>query len=187
MSDELYHEKQSRQLCAMHALNNLFQEEAFTQKDLDDLCQSLAPECKFINPHKSPLGLGNYDVNVLMSAVQSKNHEAVWFDKRKEPEQIVLENVKGFILNIPNSSTGNRFVNLIYLPLSVFMSRKHWISVVKKHDVWHNVDSKLPSPQAIGDNEKLFHFLREKKENESEIFVIVEKQVSLDHSWLSKN
>lgn len=43
------------------------------------------------NPHRSPYGTGNYDVNVIMSAVQSKRVqwatglqlEAAWFDKRK--------------------------------------------------------------------------------------------------------
>ena len=35
----MYHEKQKKQLCALHALNNLFQDNhAFTQKDLDDIC-----------------------------------------------------------------------------------------------------------------------------------------------------
>lgn len=29
------------------------------------------------------LGFGNYDVNVLMAAVQKKECETVWFDKRK--------------------------------------------------------------------------------------------------------
>lgn len=29
------------------------------------------------------LGLGNYDINVIMAALQKKGCEAVWFDKRK--------------------------------------------------------------------------------------------------------
>ena len=36
---EVYHEKQLKELCALHALNNLFQDKkAFTKKDLDDIC-----------------------------------------------------------------------------------------------------------------------------------------------------
>lgn len=42
----------------------------------------LSPD-HFINPHRSLLGLGNYDVNVLMAAVQTKSCETIWFDKRK--------------------------------------------------------------------------------------------------------
>ena len=35
----IYHERQQKELCAMHALNNLFQVQgAFTKKDLDELC-----------------------------------------------------------------------------------------------------------------------------------------------------
>lgn len=35
----VYHEKQVKELCALHALNNLFQERnAFCKKDLDDIC-----------------------------------------------------------------------------------------------------------------------------------------------------
>lgn len=36
-----------------------------------------------MNPHKSSLGLGNYDINVIMKALQTKGLEAVWFDKRR--------------------------------------------------------------------------------------------------------
>ncbi len=36
---KIYHEKQSRELCALHALNNLFQSgTAFSKKDMDDIC-----------------------------------------------------------------------------------------------------------------------------------------------------
>lgn len=36
----IYHEKQKWELCALHALNNLFQDEnAFSKQHLDELCQ----------------------------------------------------------------------------------------------------------------------------------------------------
>lgn len=46
------------------------------------LCR-LAPTKGWGNPHRSFFGFGNWDVNVVMVAVQSKNCEAVWWDKRK--------------------------------------------------------------------------------------------------------
>lgn len=74
---------QVKELCALHALNNLFQEcGAFSKTELDAICYSLSPNV-WINPHKSLLGLGNYDINVIMAALQRKGYEAVWFDKRK--------------------------------------------------------------------------------------------------------
>ena len=69
-------------MCALHTLNNLFQDQkAFSRQELDSICYQLNPEA-FINPHKNALGLGNYDVNVMMAALQLKDYEAVWFDRR---------------------------------------------------------------------------------------------------------
>ena len=34
----IYHEKQQKELCALHALNNMYQEPYFTKKILDDIC-----------------------------------------------------------------------------------------------------------------------------------------------------
>lgn len=83
MNGTIYHERQVKELCALHALNNLFQEyEAFSKTELDEICHSLSPNV-WINPHKSLLGLGNYDINVIMAGLQRKGCEAMWFDKRK--------------------------------------------------------------------------------------------------------
>lgn len=102
MPTNIYHERQTRQLCALHTLNNLFQgnvfrycnvtykkyltfikgEQSYTKEQLDQICNDLSPNV-WINPHRSPLGLGNYDINVIMTALQMRNCEAVWFDKRK--------------------------------------------------------------------------------------------------------
>lgn len=71
-----------KELCALHALNNLFQQKVFDKQELDQICYDLTPDV-WINPHKSPLGLGNYDVNVLMAALQKKGFFSVWFDKRR--------------------------------------------------------------------------------------------------------
>lgn len=35
---KLYHEKQEKQLCLLHTLNNLFQRKEFTKSDLDEIC-----------------------------------------------------------------------------------------------------------------------------------------------------
>ena len=35
----IYHEKQIKELCALHALNNLFQENFFTKTILDQICE----------------------------------------------------------------------------------------------------------------------------------------------------
>ena len=94
MAENIYHEKQSRELCALHALNNLFQSEtAFTVTELNNICYTLSPDT-WVNPHKSSIGLGNYDVNVITAALNGKDHDLVWFDKRKDPRTIKLENIE---------------------------------------------------------------------------------------------
>ncbi|XP_064296567.1 josephin-2 isoform X2 [Phalacrocorax carbo] len=78
----LYHERQRLELCALHALNNVLQRPCFTREAADDICKRLAPDARF-NPHRSLLGTGNYDVNVIMAALQSLELAAVWWDKRR--------------------------------------------------------------------------------------------------------
>lgn len=80
----IYHERQSKQLCALHALNNLFQNpQAFRKHDLDAICKELAPDSRIFNPHRSTFGLGCYDVNVIISALAKRGFDVIWFDKRK--------------------------------------------------------------------------------------------------------
>lgn len=56
------------------------------------LCpNSLAPQC-VVNPHRSVLGTGNYDVNVIMAALQSRELAAVWWDKRRSVCSSVPQN-----------------------------------------------------------------------------------------------
>ncbi|CAF97909.1 unnamed protein product [Tetraodon nigroviridis] len=97
MSDgEVFHEKQRLELCAIHALNNVLQERVFTKETADDICKRLAPQC-VVNPHRSVLGTGNYDVNVIMAALQSRDLAAVWWDKRRTVHSLCVSKVQGFI------------------------------------------------------------------------------------------
>lgn len=160
---------QVKELCALHALNNLFQERDFSKQELDQICYSLSPDV-WINPHKSLLGLGNYDINVIMAALQRRGREAVWFDKRRfvfnninvtltlnytklfiytfmkfflrDPKCLCLDNIEGFILNVPTEYK----LGFVLLPLK----RRHWIALKKIHGAFYNLDSKLDSPQLIG-------------------------------------
>ena len=78
----------------------------------------------FINPHRSLLGRGNYNINVIMKAVQLKNHEVIWFDKRRPVSILNLDNINGFILNIPSDYKVAGFIQLPW-------ERKHWVSIAK--------------------------------------------------------
>ncbi|KAI6240939.1 Ubiquitinyl hydrolase 1 [Aphelenchoides fujianensis] len=60
LSQRFYHERQRRQLCLLHTLNNLFQREEFRKEELDQICE-VFDSSSWFNAHRSMLGLGNYD------------------------------------------------------------------------------------------------------------------------------
>ncbi|KAL4239764.1 Josephin-1 [Mactra antiquata] len=175
-SPTVYHERQKKMLCGLHVLNNLFQEGLFTQSDLDDICNRLTPSRVF-NPHKSVLGLGNYDINVITSALQSKTLCLIWFDRRKDVKCINTDQIKGFILNVPTDFK----LGFVKVP---FMDFKHWYVVRKVGELYYNLDSKLPKPDELGTNEEMLNFVSEKlTASESHLLLVVEPDIEKDGSW----
>ncbi|XP_065340676.1 josephin-like protein [Cloeon dipterum] len=176
----IYHERQCKELCALHALNNIFQQQdAFKQADLDAICNSLAPKA-WVNPHKSFLGLGNYDINVLSTALQTVGYEAVWFDKRKDPSCLNMSNVFGLILNIANETKIG--------PISLPLNRRHWFAIKEINGDFYNLDSKLDTPLIIGKEAELVIYLKEQlNEADKLLFVIVRKEVGENQSWLKSS
>ncbi|XP_033189175.1 josephin-2 isoform X1 [Bombus pyrosoma] len=176
MTGSIYHERQVKELCALHALNNLFQERGFSKQELDQICYSLSPDV-WINPHKSLLGLGNYDINVIMAALQRRGREAVWFDKRRDPKCLCLDNIEGFILNVPTEYK----LGFVLLPLK----RRHWIALKKIHGAFYNLDSKLDSPQLIGKENDLLIYLKDQIDSkEKELFLVVSREIDNNQGWL---
>jgi len=177
----IYHERQSRQLCALHVLNNLLQEKVFIKSDLDDICTQLAPTSyQWWNPHRSPLGLGNYDVNVMMFALQNKDMQAVWFDKRKSLNSIRPSAALGFILNVPSSSKMSN-----WLP-SAIVSLKHWIAIRKigTDELYFNLDSHLPEPHYIGNEQDLLTYLgSELASDNRELLIVVDNKTTETELW----
>ncbi|CAH3015222.1 unnamed protein product [Porites evermanni] len=173
---EIYHERQRLMLCAVHSLNNLFQDRnAYSKEDLDAISYQLSPDA-FVNPHKNMLGLGNYDVNVMMVALQQKNYEVVWFDKRLSLETLKLQHIFGFVVNKPSN------VNIIGVEVPV--KRPHWFAVRKINESYYNLDSKLSSPECVGNEEKLLTFLTELLSLPAvQLLVIVEKSVAENNLW----
>uniref|UniRef100_A0A3P9HDC6 Josephin-1 n=1 Tax=Oryzias latipes TaxID=8090 RepID=A0A3P9HDC6_ORYLA len=175
----IYHEKQRRELCALHALNNVFQDgTAFSRDALQEIYQRLSPST-MVTPHKkSMLGNGNYDVNVIMAALQTRGFEAVWWDKRRDVGSIELSNVEGFILNVPS--------NLRWGPLRLPLKRQHWIGVKEVGGVYYNLDSKLRNPQPIGSPDELRKFLRQQLRGKNcELLLVVSEEVEAHQTWRS--
>ncbi|CAK8682356.1 unnamed protein product [Clavelina lepadiformis] len=173
---KVYHERQHFELCALHALNNVFQDpQAFSKEQLDEICSRLSPDT-MLNPHKSMLGTGNYDVNVIMAGLQSKGHAAVWWDKRRSLERLCLKNIKGFILNVPSSIGWG----LLTIPLK----RRHWIAVRSVDRVFYNLDSKLKQPEIIGEVVALRKFLTKKLSSKNcEMLLVVSMEIEMTKGW----
>eukprot|EP01095_Lingulamoeba_sp_RSL-Kostka_P010574 TRINITY_DN3844_c0_g1_i2.p1 TRINITY_DN3844_c0_g1~~TRINITY_DN3844_c0_g1_i2.p1 ORF type:complete len:315 (-),score=88.45 TRINITY_DN3844_c0_g1_i2:102-1046(-) len=133
--EDMFHETQTLQLCAVHSVNNLFQKKLYKKSDFDEMCYNLSK--KWINPHKSIWGTGNYDVNIIITAIQLQQHKVVWFDKRKGVEGIDFVNTVGMIIN----QTGSTFFGL--------KQTKHWFTISKINNNFYNSDSNLKKPKLI--------------------------------------
>jgi len=83
MTEKVYHEKQRLLFCGVHAINNLFQDpDACSKEKLDEVCYNLNSS-RWVNPHKSIIGIGNYDVNAIIAYLNTLSYDVVWFDKRR--------------------------------------------------------------------------------------------------------
>ena len=114
-------------------------DEKTSSEELDEICLRLNP-ATVLNPHKSMLGTGNYDINVIMSALNSRyvhfhifchaefmifrSYQAVWHDKRKKVSSIELARVSGVILNTMSTMQ----VGFFKLPIR----RRHWVAIQVK-------------------------------------------------------
>lgn len=140
---------------------------------LDGICANLSPD-DYINPHRSVLGLGNYDVNALMVALETKSMELAWFDRRKEitASSLELQRVFGFIVNIPSDYS----FGFVTLPIK----SRHWICIKKmSDDKYYNLDSKIPKPKCVGAEDEFVKFLQdEMKSNDKELFLVFPKDSS---------
>lgn len=161
---EVYHERQRLQLCLLHALNNLFQEkEAFTRATLDAIAEKLihddptqerwTPVSFVFKPHHN-LITGNYDINVLIAALESKGKTVTWHDRRVGASSIDLEGsdsddggLMGIVLNVPIK----RFKGL--------WKNRHWITLRRINGVWYDLDSDLRAPRQFRDMDEVRAFL----------------------------
>ncbi|XP_060145233.1 josephin-2 isoform X1 [Globicephala melas] len=136
----------------------------------------LAPDSR-LNPHRSLLGTGNYDVNVIMAALQGQGLAAVWWDRRRPLSQLALPRVLGLILNLPSPVS----LGLLSLPLR----RRHWVALRQVDGVYYNLDSKLRAPEVLGNEDGVRAFLAAAlAQGLCEVLLVVTKEVEEKGSWL---
>uniref|UniRef100_A0A7S2TRN7 ubiquitinyl hydrolase 1 n=1 Tax=Lotharella oceanica TaxID=641309 RepID=A0A7S2TRN7_9EUKA len=160
---DVYHERQSWQFCGIHAVNNLLQRQEFKKADFDRIAKTLAPNA-FVNPHRSIWGTGNYDVNVLTMAMQEKDYDIRWFDRRKDPSVINLDEIIGFIIN---TKTPKFF--------SMYTSH-HWFAVRVIKGKWTKFDSKNKIPTEIEGGIKGLHsYIKQLLAADSQVLIACNK------------
>ncbi|XP_060587923.1 josephin-2-like [Ruditapes philippinarum] len=129
-----------------------------------------------MNPHRNMLGLGNYDVNVLTAALQTKDLCLIWFDRRKKVEKVNFSKVKGVILNVPSDYK----LGFVKIPFDF----KHWYVIREVQGAFYNLDSKLDKPIKLGERQAAVDFLNERlKDEKTQLLIVVEPSVETSGSW----
>ncbi|CAB3400371.1 unnamed protein product [Caenorhabditis bovis] len=162
-SQRVYHEKQRWQFCLIHTVNNILQRKEFTPETMDEICYALN-ESKWFNPHKSWIGLGNYDANILMAALQQHNFKVVWFDKRNKPSTINFDLLRAVVVNIPSR---------LFIP---FVRNRHWYPLVNFNNKFFNLDSKISSPEKIENVEEYMDNVL--RSSDAEVLLVVPMNVA---------
>ncbi|KAL8154093.1 hypothetical protein V2J09_011853 [Rumex salicifolius] len=176
-TSKVYHERQRLQFCLLHALNNLFQEkDAFTRAELDAIAVKLirddptqerwTPISFVFKPHHNLL-TGNYDINVLIAALESKGKSVTWHDRRVGVSSIDLKGsdgdggLMGIVLNVPVRRYGGLLKN------------RHWVTLRMIHGVWYDLDSDLRAPRQFQDVDKVRAFLHSVIADGGEVLLVV--------------
>ncbi|KAF3970476.1 hypothetical protein ACB098_08G029200 [Castanea mollissima] len=156
---QIYHERQRLQFCLLHSLNNLFQQkDAFTRASLNEIAEKLVlddpsklswtPLSVLFKPHYNAI-TGNYDINVLMVALEGKGKSVIWHDRRNGSSLINLDDdtLMGIVLNVSVIKYGGLWKS------------RHWITLKRIDGVWYNLDSDLVAPETFKDDEEVREFL----------------------------
>lgn len=163
----MYHERQVRMLCGIHAVNNFLQRTVYTKEIFDEISKRMfaeSPEKDMytFNPHKRAFW-GNYDANIVIEALRLEGYATEWFPKTKPDANLSAlfweDDVKGIIINKP-----------------AFFGR-HW-TCLRKNDgeergaTYH--DSKCPKPEVLDNEVKVNDFIQDTLANEkdNEYFIV---------------
>ena len=177
---DCYHERQRLQLCALHSLNNLFQRPLFDKKKLDSIVKKY-DRSMFWNEYSS-FYTGNYDLAIILEALQCENHTLKAISNDEPLEQFNYEECLGILLNI---SIEGMLRNV--LPFIDYFSKpgRHWL-VLKTFDKkqFYNLDSKLSRPKLIGDRTELIKHLQNYREQGSYIYLVINADIAkqFEHS-----
>lgn len=149
-----YHERQRLMRCGQHAINNLLGMASVTSSELDAIARELS-EGGLGLAHRWPI-LGNYDINVILIALQRRGYEAEWWDRRKRQDELqatlcstaASAAIVGALLNVRSRP---RLLGGL-LPFG-----RHWLALRPvaangpPSQQWLDVDSDLEQPAVLED------------------------------------
>lgn len=166
----VHHERQRWWRCGLHAVNALLHAPVYSPRDFERLADDLltAPRPPWAHPHRSVLGLGNYDLNVLMSALHRRGLDVSWLPQTRSVRDVLRaeERLSGFLVNVPGSWQPP-------WPLSHFLvERRHWIAVTRYGPHFYLVDSNQPAPTRFeSESDLLSYFASAKNESRHVLYV----------------
>jgi josephin len=125
--------------CGLHSLNNLFQiPKLFTHHHLESIVHEYDKR-KFFNDYRT-LWLGNYDLRILISAI----------------------NRCGFDVRQIDIYHGESIYTLrwdLFFGLLINLNGTHWFTIKNLNGIYYNLDSTLRKPIQIGQKEDLIKYL----------------------------
>ena len=157
-------------------LNNNQQKDAFTRASLNAISERLAlddgsnsettwtPLSVLFKPHHNAL-TGNYDINVLIAALEEKGKSVVWHDRRNGASSIDLDAPEDVLMGIVINVSVRRFAGI--------WKSRHWIALRKIDGVWYNLDSDLAAPQPFQDAHEVREFLDFTIGNGGEVLLVM--------------
>ncbi|CAA7406409.1 unnamed protein product [Spirodela intermedia] len=179
---QIYHEKQRLQFCLLHALNNLLQAgDSFSRVELDAIAEQLVvddpeesswwtPLSVVFRPHHNRL-TGNYDVNVLIAALESRGRRVLWHDRRRGASSIGLgapgepaaapPPLEGILLNVPVRK------------LAGLWKSRHWLTLRQIDGRWYNLDSDLEEPHPFKDEGDVEGFVDDVLADGGEVLLVL--------------
>mmetsp|Transcript_8055 Transcript_8055/g.13665 ORF Transcript_8055/g.13665 Transcript_8055/m.13665 type:complete len:214 (+) Transcript_8055:205-846(+) len=192
MTEPMYHEKQLLGHCAVHALNNLFQEQWV---DFELMCQhsqelynedvqrGFVSKCFSLNPYKSVIPYyGDFDISVIVRALGASRRGRLCGHISS------LQDIDSLQLDVGQMAARKELGYIVNLCLSSCpgFSKRHWFAVRREvkvypdskdqgggHCSFWNLDSKLPRPFLYRSSDDLQHFLRELiLHNKAQVFTV---------------
>ncbi|CAM9561355.1 unnamed protein product, partial [Choristocarpus tenellus] len=185
----MYHERQRLMHCAIHMLNNLFQESWADEKLMNGIAQEMfnveagirresAMRSLWFNPFKSVVpGLGYYDINVVIQALKLRAcHISAHIVYNPKNPGDFAQQLQDFNLTSAVGIIVNRVGRVL---LGGLWSTNHFYAIVScpgycPGDVmWYSLDSKEHAPELIGGTLELIDLLvNEGREKHGQLFVV---------------